>query len=98
MKIALICDQDYGNMGFQYADALCQIGIEARSFSFTKHPYSYERQSTLVNDNSIGQHIEKYDVVILMHTSCRLLKHIKDKPYFVMHGGTRYRQGFEAAN
>jgi len=98
MKIALISDQDFGNLGYQYADALCQVGIESKSFSLTKHPYSYERQSVIVKPEELSDSIQKYDIVILMHTSIKLIKYIGDRPWFVMHGGSRYRQGHEAAN
>jgi glycosyltransferase involved in cell wall biosynthesis len=91
--IKFISDNDFGNLGYAYAESLKAIGHRAESYCLFKHPYGYAKQSKRIYEGEVRESLHGADVVIIMHSSARFVQYVPEGvPYFVMHGGTRYRQ------
>jgi len=95
MIVFLACD-DYSNVGNNWAAALVAQGHEAVCLKTQKSAFMHIQTHTMrceIHEITAKLRELKASHVVIMHSYHQFIEHIpKGVPYWVMHGGTRYRQ------
>ena len=92
MKVVFLSRSDWANMGYTYAKSLNKVGVNAISFSKTKHRFNYPGNSTIYTKNT-KKHVAEADVVVFVHS--RYIEtgvNLSKKIVGVIHSGSSYRQ------
>lgn len=102
MRVINICREDYANYGYEIAESMKLVGIDAEQFVLRRHAFGYVKQGTFATVARIIEECEKADVIQVMHTDDVMYNIVlpfhKKKPIVVWHTGTRYRQNPERYN
>jgi len=97
MKVLLISGFDWANVGKSFEIALKSVGEEAKSICFDLHSLLPEEHSELVNsEETLREYLTWCDIILLMHSASFKLN--TNKPMFVFHGGTTYREHHKELN
>lgn len=102
MKVALCAAGDWANVGYEYAEALKAVGIDAQLLKLRKHTFNYQPTGKIVSFDKMVKEINKSDIVIMMHSDRRLFKALNKTDILLsyknqggkviaFHGGTAYR-------
>jgi len=92
MKIAIFSYIDYGNVGWGWSNALRSVGHEADAYAVASTNLGNPRRAEQIAMEEVSTISDRYDVSIIMHSQAAFIPLVNDKPYFVMHGGSKYRQ------
>ena len=92
MKVLLVADKDYCNVGYSFSKCLQKVGIDARMFANKRNQYLKSGHLLSELDRSLKSFIKEADTVIFMHTDFVESINIVGKKVFVFHGGHRYRK------
>lgn len=101
MKVSIIQAVDYANFSYNHAMSLCDHGIDATAYVYSRHKFGYIKQATVVNESQMKQVIKDSDIVIVGHSDSKMYQLVKNgeaKRLFVWHTGTRYRLRSESHN
>jgi len=100
MKVFMITENDWTNLGFEIANSLNDVGVEAKMFR-TKNAhklYPEGRQAELFKKTHIT-FLKECDIIFFIHSVyIDLPVNLKTKKVFVFHTGTRYRKNPDAMN
>lgn len=102
MRVINICREDYANYGYELAESMKLVGIDAEAFVTMRHAFGYAKQATHTNVVHIMNECEKADVIMVMHTDDVMynvvIPYVGKKPIIIWHTGTRYRQNPDKYN
>lgn len=100
MNVVLLSKNDWANMAYIYEKCFERVGINAKSFSSSKHHYGYPEQATRWKTISdIKPYVEKADVVMFFHSEyIDTGVNLKNKVVCVVHTGSKYRQNSNKIN
>lgn len=97
--IVFLCADDYSNVGNNWARAMSEMGNEAVCLKTQKSAFMQPQTHTQrCEAHQITEVLRSQNAtrVVIMHSYHRYIEYIPtDIPYWVMHGGTRYRQNPE---
>lgn len=94
MKIVVCSHSDYANYAYLNALAMRAVGLDADAFILKPHPFNYPIQAHRVGLERIKKECADADIIIVMHSCGTMFDVVKylNKPTYVFHTGTRYRQ------
>lgn len=106
MKVTLCANGDWANVGYEYAEALKAVGIDAQLLKLREHSFNYEPTGEIVSLGIMKDEIMGSDIVVIMHSDAGLLKILQEDNILptlkrfggkvvAFHGGTVYRQDSE---
>lgn len=100
MKVLLLANHDYSNVGYEFAQSLKAVGIDADMYTWNRHPFDYYKEGELlVDDRHLNSLIIGADIVQFMHSQyVRSDIDLAIKKCYVFHGGSRYRENPEIVN
>lgn len=95
MKILFLSVYDWANVTYKLAQSMLAVDVESRAICLKVHPLSHlpEERADLADPQ---EHLDWADIIVCCHSEMIDIK--TDKPVYVFHGGTRYREGFEELN
>lgn len=102
MKVLNISASDYANYSHSIATALRSVGVDCIDVCTKSHDFKYQTSSVKANTAQIISHIQKADVVQVMHSDKDLFnivrRHNRNAEIVVYHTGTRYRENYLELN
>lgn len=98
MRYLFLAHSDWSNVGYGFAESMKAIGEDAIALVAKKHIFGYEKQAKQLESWIHAQNeINEADVVVLLHSQY-IMADYADKPVFVFHGGSAYRQSYKEVN
>ena len=90
MKVLIVCKNDWANMGYKYQESLKEVGVDAKAI--TNHiGYPYKSNHVeICNLNKMRSYAKSAEIIQFMHSEYFDLG-VKNKRFFVFHGGGKYR-------
>lgn len=99
MKILLIANHDWANLGYTLSKCLKEVGVEATMLVSNLHPNYSEHGIHFRNIDQVRKYAQKADIIQFMHSQwVNTGIDLKTKRVFVFHGGGAYRGGREKIN
>jgi len=105
MKVLIAIKRDYANVGYTFSEMLNKVGVNTVALSVygsRMQKLGGLRKAEKVNGEEMQKQAKEADIIIFMHSEIPIeateLKKLKNKRYFVFHGGSSYRDKSRAKN
>jgi len=100
LKVVLVAQSDWSNLGGNYAKSLQEIGVDATMFIKSSHRFKYPNQGKIFkNSQSLRPHIKNATIVHMLHSHNPIPDiNLKDKKVVVSHTGSKYRNKYKEVN
>jgi hypothetical protein len=93
IKVVLLSHCDYANVGYHLAMALCEMGIEAKAYAESVHPFQYPQQAEICKDDRLQEIISGAQILQFMHRYFNgLYVDFAHQGIVVFHGANEYRR------
>ena len=101
LDVALVGNNDWANVGYEFAKALRSVGVNAEMLIGNYHAFGYPQQGKLISSvKRLTEYLEKAGIIQFMHSQfpADIALPMNGKPVYVFHGGTVYRNNAESFN
>jgi hypothetical protein len=90
MKVLIVCRNDWVNMGYKYQESLREVGVDAKAVTLAVSYSCKPKHAEICNLQKMRSYAESFDIIQFMHSEYFNLD-VKNKRFFVFHGGGKYR-------
>jgi len=91
MKILLVAENDWANMAYRYQESLKEVGVDAKAVTLFVNFSCKPNHAEVCSLDKIKRYAKSADIIQFMHSRYFDLG-VKNKRFFVFHGGTAYRR------
>lgn len=99
MKVLLVMYGDHANLGCTLSEMLNKVGVNAVALRLLKRRVSRPRTAKLVSKEEMQKQAKMAEIIVFMHSKIPInIAKLKNKRYFVFHGGSEYRKSSRNKN
>jgi len=97
MKVLIVSKSDWANMGYKYQESLREVGVDAKAVARNVNYSCKPKHAEICNLNKMKSYAKSAKIILFMHSVYTDLG-VKNKRFFVFHGGSIYRGHSNAKN
>jgi len=90
MKVLIVAKSDWANMAYKYQESLREVGVDAKAVTVSVNYSCKPDHAEICKLNKIKVYAKSAEIIQFMHSEYFDLN-VKNKRFFVFHGGTIYR-------
>ena len=97
MKVLIVCRNDWANMGYKYQESLKEVGVDAKAVTLNINYSCKPKHAEICNLQKMRSYAKSAEIIQFMHSEYFDLG-VKNKRFFVFHGGGKYRTNSNTKN
>ena len=97
MKVLIVCRSDWANMGYKYQESLKEVGVDAKAVTVNINYSCKPKHAEICKLPKMRSYAKSAEIIQFMHSEYFDLG-VKNKRFFVFHGGSRYRINSNSKN
>ena len=97
MKVLIVCRNDWANMGYKYQESLREVGVDAKAVTLSVNYSCKPNHAEICSLKKMRSYAKSAEIIQFMHSEYFDLG-VKNKRFFVFHGGSKYRINSNSKN
>jgi len=97
MKVLIVAKSDWANMAYRYQESLKEVGVDAKAVTLKVNYSCKPNHAEICSKKKIKIYAKSARIIQFMHSEYFNLG-VKNKRFFVFHGGSIYRRDSKAKN
>jgi hypothetical protein len=90
MKVLIVAKTDWANMAYKYQESLREVGVDAKAVTLNINYSCKPKHAEICNLKKMRSYAQSAEIIQFMHSEYFDLG-VKNKRFFVFHGGSIYR-------